>query len=452
MSITTIRVNEFTIHEHHLEIFYSADHFKFSTKIFYHDLSFLKLKAQYSERIIEEIAANIVLFEGMKLCSLFPKYYDISVIAHWLVEPVIKLFSQIYNGVFSQHLYENKVTDYSGPQIIYPGTDFGQSNPTRMIESDFSVLTAFGGGKDSVLSMKMLQESGIPFASMQYSHSIYGKADFQHHLIAKVLAEGSPIFRHKISIYDDLIDHPFLDLYFPNNSGITAPETPVSVFESLPIILSGSYKYLVLAHEKSANTGNLFCEKLGQEVNHQWGKGYVAETLLNEFIQENLVSNFSYFSILQPIYDFRIFKNLTRYPEILPKIHSCNIQKPWCKKCPKCAYVWLGLMAAFEPGLVNTVFGSNLFDDEDLLPTFRQILGLSEYKPFECIGEIDESRLAMKKCLEKGLSGQALEIFEKEILSNSSIDWEKLEQKYDQVYEREHGIPDEIFSRIRDKF
>ncbi|MDB9439666.1 hypothetical protein PN450_23375 [Dolichospermum lemmermannii CS-548] len=29
-----------TIHEHHVEIIYSADKFKFSTKIFYHDVSF----------------------------------------------------------------------------------------------------------------------------------------------------------------------------------------------------------------------------------------------------------------------------------------------------------------------------------------------------------------------------------------------------------------------------
>ncbi|WP_293106701.1 hypothetical protein [Moorena sp. SIOASIH] len=206
---------------------------------------------------------------------------------------------------------------------------------------------------------------------------------------------------------------------------------------------------MALAHEKSANTGNLFWEKLGKEVNHQWGKGYEAEKELNEFIQANLLSNFSYFGILQPIYDFRIFKNIAKYPEVLPKIHSCNIQKPWCKKCPKCDYVWLGLMAVFEPGSVDAVFGSNLFDDDDLLPIFREMIGLAEHTPFECIGEIDESRLAMKKCLEKGLSGKALEMFKHEVLGDSSIAWQQLEQKYDRVYDTEHAIPDWIFSKIR---
>ena len=452
MNIETIKVKQLTIHEHHLEIFYSADRFQFSTKIFYHDLSFSSLEERYSEGVIQDIAAYIALFEGMKLCSLFPKYYDISAIASNLAAPVVELFVKVYDGVFAQHLYENKVTDYAGPEIIYPGTSLQHSKPkTTAIDNDRgTVLAGCGGGKDSIVAMKLLQEAEVPFSSMQYSHTVYGKADLQHNLISGVLEHVNPIRPHKISVYDDFTDYPFLHLYFPDNAGITIPETPVSIFEALPIMLDGGYNYLVLAHEKSANTGNMFWEALGREVNHQWGKGYEAETLLNEFVREHLISNFLYFSILQPIYDFRIFRNLARYPEVLPKIHSCNIQKPWCKKCPKCAYVWLGLMAVFPPVLVDAVFGSNLFDDEDLFPIFRQMVGLTEHTPFECIGEIDESRLAMKACLEKGLSGKALDMFEREVLSDSTIDWEQLKSKYNKVYYTEHAIPEEIFSKVRE--
>lgn len=451
MKIETIKIDNLTIHEHHLDIIYSADNFNFSTKIFYHDVSFRLLTSKYSSELIEKIAAYIALFEGMKLCSLFPKYYDINLIAEQLSQPVLDLFSKIYQGVFAQHLYENNITDYLGPEIIYPEVSLGNSKPTSISNDNSTVLAGCGGGKDSIVAMKMLQEANLPFASMQYSHSVYGKADFQHDLISGVLEHVTPIKKHRISIYDDFLDYPFLQLYFPENSGITVPETPVSIFESLPLMLHEGYKYLALAHEKSANTGNLFWEKLGKEVNHQWGKGYEAEQGLNEFIQQHILSNFSYFSILQPIYDFRIFKNLSKYPEVLPKIHSCNIRKPWCKKCPKCAYVWLGLMAVFEPASVDAVFGSNLFDDDDLLPTFKEMLGLGEHTPFECIGEIDESRLAMKKCMEKGLSGTALEMFKNEILADSSIDWQQIEQKYDKVYHEEHAIPDWIFSGIRER-
>ncbi|NEP49139.1 MAG: hypothetical protein F6K65_10040 [Moorea sp. SIO3C2] len=47
------------------------------------------------------------------------------------------------------------------------------------------------------------------------------------------------------------------------------------------------------------------------------------------------------------------------------------------------------------------------------------------------------------------MSGKALEIFKHEVLVDSSIDWQQLEQKYDQVYDTEHAIPDWIFSKIR---
>jgi hypothetical protein len=160
MKIETIKVSELTIHQHHLEILYSADRFKFATKVFYHDISFSSLKEKYSERTIEEIAAHIALFEGMKLCSLFPKYYDISAIADRLAEPVVELFAKIYKGVFAQHLYENNVTDYSGPEIIYSGTRLGSSNPTQIPQirsNETKVLAACGGGKDSVVALKMLQ-------------------------------------------------------------------------------------------------------------------------------------------------------------------------------------------------------------------------------------------------------------------------------------------------------
>lgn len=449
--VETIKICDLRIHEHHLEIIYSADDFKFATKIYYEDLSFSMLQERYSQGAIAKIAAHIALFEGMKLCSLFPKYYDVSVIAEGLAKPVVELFAKIYQGVFAQHWYENHVTDYLGPEIIYPGTYLPDSNPIAIAGENRTVLAGCGGGKDSIVALKLLQEAEIPFASMQYSHSVYGKSDFQHQLISGVLEWVNPISQHKISVYDDFVEDPFLKLYFPDNSGITVPETPVSVFEALPLILHGGYRYLALAHEKSANTGNLVWDKLGLEVNHQWGKGYEAETLLNKFIQRSLVADFTYFGILQPIYDFRIFKHFANYPEVLPKVHSCNIKKPWCKKCPKCAYVWLGLMAFCDSEAVDAVFGENLFDDPDLLPIFRQMLGLENQTPFECIGEIGESRLAMKKCVEKGLSGQAVELFEREVLCDRSIDWQQLEQQYDGVYDTEHAIPDWIFSQIKDK-
>ncbi len=451
MKIERIKIEELRLHEHHLDIRYSADEFRFSTKIFYHDVTFSSLIERYSNPLIQRISAYIALFEGMKFCSLYPRYYDISLISQQLNENVIEGFIKVYQGVFAQHWYENNITDYPHPDLIY-AQKLGNYQPLAIFGNNQTLLMGCGGGKDSILGMKILEESEIAYATIQYAHSVYGKAELQHQLIDQVIETMNPIKSHRISIYDDFTDFPFLPLYHPKNSGIISPETPMSVFECLFIMLNEGYHYLSFAHEKSANTGNFFWKTLSREVNHQWGKSLEAEQQLNQCIQANLLENFNYFSILQPIYDLRIFENLSKYPHILPKIHSCNIEKPWCKKCPKCAYVWLGLMAFFDSKDVDAVFGMNLFDDEDLQPIFREMLGLSEHTPFECIGEIAESRLMMKKCLEKGLSGKALDLFKEEILADSSIDWQVIINKYSQVYEQEHAIPAWLFAQIKRQF
>ncbi len=43
------------------------------------------------------------------------------------------------------------------------------------------------------------------------------------------------------------------------------------------------------------------------------------------------------------------------------------------------------------------------------------MLGLEAHTPFECIGQIDEVRLAFELCKRKGLKGAAMQVFEREV-------------------------------------
>lgn len=99
----------------------------------------------------------------------------------------------------------------------------------------------------------------------------------------------------------------------------------------------------------------------------------------------------------------------------VPFTHSCNLTKPWCKKCAKCAYVWLNYMAYLPVELVNQMFQVNLFDLPENQLWFRQMLGLEKHTPFECIGQINESRLAFELCRRKGLTGKAMTMFIDEV-------------------------------------
>jgi hypothetical protein len=43
------------------------------------------------------------------------------------------------------------------------------------------------------------------------------------------------------------------------------------------------------------------------------------------------------------------------------------------------------------------IFGKNLFEDKNQLDGYRELCGLSNFKPFECVGEIKESVYAILK-------------------------------------------------------
>lgn len=443
----TLTVRSLEVYPHHIHILYQLNKIDFSTKIFYYDLNLNELNLRYSSSFLRQVYCHIALVEGLKYCSIFPKYYDLTHIADGLSEASLDFFNCVYRSAYTQNMYENQVSDYRGPEL-YSARKLGNLQSIELSERNQTVLVGNGGGKDSFLSMKILEEAGIPFSCFQWGRSEYGRFEYQHSLGAKLYKYLQPTQVHHVSIYDDFTDGVYMKLYHPELRPPFTLGTPECIFEALPILLHWEYHYLSFGNEKSADKGNLFWAELGQEVNHQWIKSYEAERLFHDFIQQHFIHNHFYFSLLKPLYDYRIFKNLSRYPQSLADLHSCNIDKPWCKKCPKCAYVWLSYLANFETSLVNQLFNTNPFDDPDLLLFYRQLIGLERHNAFECVGQIDESRMAMEKCLQKGLQGQVLDMYQAEARSQVLSNWNLLESKYDQVY-KEHNIPELIFEQIK---
>ncbi|MFB2975863.1 hypothetical protein [Microseira sp. BLCC-F43] len=52
MKIEVIKIDELRIHQEHLDIIYSADKFKFSTKVLYEDVCFSRLVEKYARQVI----------------------------------------------------------------------------------------------------------------------------------------------------------------------------------------------------------------------------------------------------------------------------------------------------------------------------------------------------------------------------------------------------------------
>jgi hypothetical protein len=434
----TLRFLDCTRSRRQLTFRFGLDDLHFSTSLWYGDVDFYALEIRFGREFMRKLYFHIMAFEANKLISLKPKHFDTGSFSDLQTDSFVRLWQTVYQHVWAQWRYENDLPDYAGPVPVQP---VAEHSPIAVESSPGSIpLLAFcGGGKDSLVSLRLLERAEIPYASYAYSHSIYGTADRQHALIDQLLDHLHPEQRHRHWIYDDFMGAPVLDLHPELGvSTLTAAETPSSVFGVLPLILQHGYQYIGLAHERSADTGNLIWEQTGEKVNHQWGKSSAAEQLLNAYIRSELIENVSYFSLLKPIHDVLIFTLLQDDVEAVPATHSCNIEKPWCKRCPKCAYVWLNYMAYLPTQSVERIFQCNLFDLPENQLAFRQMLGLEAHTPFECIGQIDEAQLAFELCRRKGLEGAAMQTFIKEC---EPLDWKKVLDKYLAVYDEESAIP-----------
>src|SRR5262249_40225406 len=108
------------------------------------------------------------------------------------------------------------------------------------------------------------------------------------------------------------------------------------------------------------------------------------------------------FSVLQPVHDEIIFELLARDAELAPLTHSCNVDKPWCGACAKCVYVWLQMAAHLPPRTVDATFGDDLGERAANEPVRGALLGLADHTPFECVGSVAESRLALAQLKRRG--------------------------------------------------
>lgn len=308
-------------------------------------------------------------------------------------------------------------------------------------------LSFNGGGKDSLVAIKLLEQAGIPFSSYPYSRPVYGPPQLQHRLIDGLLDESAPASRHQLTVSED---PPWDDALRERRqaAGVRAAvhaETPTSVLGALPVALQHGHRHLVLAHERSADEGNLVWARTGEEVNHQWGESSEAERLLDGYIRRELIANVSYFSILKPIHDVLIFNLLGEHPGAVAKTHSCNVKKPWCGECAKCAYVWVSYMAYLPCEVARSAFPANLLDSAAAGRWFCALLGLGPHKPFECVGEVPETQLAFEICRRKGLTGGAMDVYASEV---APPDAGALLERYLAVRPDSAALPDEAGRRV----
>jgi UDP-N-acetyl-alpha-D-muramoyl-L-alanyl-L-glutamate epimerase len=408
MHARVLRIDSVTWSRHQLVMRFSLGELAFSTVAWYPDVDLKSLEERFGFDFMERLFVHAALFEANKIASLRPRALDLGPYARHHTEALERLWAAVFDKVWAQWRYENDLPDERPPPwSSSPARP--SSEPVRLDHATDEVLLFCGGGKDSLVSMKLLERGGIPFAAFAYASSAYGAREPQFRLIDRLLDLGAARRRHRQIVLDDFVASPALELH-GEEAGVrtvTSAETPSSIFGVLPILLDRGYRHAVLGHEASANRPNLVWARTGEDINHQWGKSAEAERLLDQYIRAELIEDVGVFSVLMPIHDAVIFELLRRDEASLAATHSCNVEKPWCMRCPKCAYVWLACRAHLSAPIVESVFPDDLLEVPENLPHFRQMVGLGEHTPFECIGAVEESRLALALCSARRLLGPA---------------------------------------------
>ena len=423
----------------HVAFTCGIDDLRFHFAVWYQDVDLDALARTHGEELLDRLAFHIAMFQINAVCSLRPDVIELGTYARFATVRFRELWRTVFRRVWAQWRWQHQLPDYHGPAFVDAPAPAAHAvhTPPGPVE----LLAFCGGGKDSLVALKLLERARLPFATLGYAHSIYGDPAHQHALLDRLGEATARARAERQWVVDDFLDTPVPALR-PELGvrSILAAETPASVFAALPVALARGYRGLVLAHEASANTANLTWH--GEDINHQWGKSWEAEVLLDAYVRSELLADVRYFSVLQPVHDEVIFELLARDAELAPLTHSCNVRKPWCGTCAKCAYVWLQMAAHLPPAIVRATFGADLGERAENERWFRELLGLAEHTPFECVGGAAEARLALAR-LPRPL-GPRLAALAEEV---GAIDVPALAAPLVRVGER-HGMPSHVAEAV----
>ena len=263
----------------------------------------------------------------------------------------------------------------------------GRAAPSLQLRNH--ALVAIGGGKDSLVSIEALRAAGIEQTVTWIGNS---------QLIAACAARtGLPTLNISRALAPGLFEL--------NRLGAYNGHIPVTAVNSAILVLAALLQgvdQVVFSNERSASYGSVIAGT--GEVNHQWSKSWAFEQAFGEYVQRHVAQDLQYYSLLRPLSELAVARQFAKTDRYDAFFSSCNRnfhilgERPvnrWCGICPKCHFVFLALAPFMpKPRLVG-IFGRNLLDDLAQAPGFDALLEFQDHKPFECVGEGQESRAAM---------------------------------------------------------
>ncbi|HTH72277.1 MAG TPA: hypothetical protein VL737_02845 [Candidatus Pristimantibacillus sp.] len=301
-------------------------------------------------------------------------------------------FSKTYQRGLGEFWYLNQM-DAHTPVLFPPTTTHSPAlNPGRTGQG---LLVAIGGGKDSLVSIEILRaKEKITTWSLNHRPQLTP-------LVEQIALPHAWVERTWDPKIMELNKQDALNGHIP----ISAIFACVGVIVA---ILAGK-RDVVMSNEQSANEPTLHYQ--GVAINHQYSKSQEFERDFQQYLQHTLGEAVRYYSFLRPLSEVRIGELFARvgFEKYKDVFSSCNRafvhtsdHMSWCGECSKCAFVYMALAPFVPAEKLNMLWnGKNLLLDPALEPTYRKLLGIEGDKPLDCVGDIKESRAAMRLAQEK---------------------------------------------------
>ena len=368
--------------------------FKLEPNIFFRPEILIKgVGKKETKNLPAEVLENFVFHIGL---AEIPSYWKcagsqkIEIKAARINEEQIKWWEGLLLNGLAEFFYKNGINPKNGLfKIVSTGRNTLRKE-TKSKGADSGLLVPVGGGKDSLVALKLIQATHNKIGTM-----VLGNVKASYNLI-KSLELKPPI---KI---ERKIDKKLLAL---NKKGYLNGHTPFSAYLAFLSIFCArlfGYGTIVAGNERSANEPNISFG--GKKINHQYSKSYEFEKNFRAYAKKYLTENVSHFSILRPLYELQIAKLAAKYSKSLAVTRSCNVnmkKNSWCGKCPKCLSVYILLYPFLGAEKTKKMFGKDLFGDKNLWKYIPGLIGDKTEKPFDCVATRKENMAALDLAVKK---------------------------------------------------
>jgi hypothetical protein len=271
----------------------------------------------------------------------------------------------------------------------------GSPVDARSIELDAErVVVPFGGGIDSVVTTSRLA------SHLDQTLFIVSPASGRFAPLEQTAQmTGLPVIRARRLLDPQLLAHD--DSFFHGHVPVTAMVTLLAAVAAVASDRGG----VVMSNEHSASVPNLRRGTL--DVNHQWSKSLSAEHLIGDAISERVGDELVVASFLRDRSEVWVAEAFSRLGQYHHVFRSCNRAftqaleqrlDTWCGECDKCLFINLMLAPFLSRATLGEIFHHEPLSDPARDAQLRVLVGVGvDAKPFECVGDPDESAVALAR-------------------------------------------------------